>query len=74
MLTSTRLDRSADLVHGMAERTDTDLGTVSNAMQFRSLVMRCSTCGQQDACTKLQAETTSLDAAPSYCRNGAFFA
>lgn len=74
MLTRTRLDRSAELVQGMAERTGTNLATPTNAVQFRSLVMRCSACGKQDACTNLQADSTSLDQAPDYCRNGAFFA
>jgi hypothetical protein len=74
MLTSTRLNQSIDLVRGMADRTDTDLATPANAARFRSMVLRCSACDQQDACTKLQSETTRLETVPGYCRNADIFA
>ncbi len=65
------LDKSADLVRGMADRTDTDLSTPLAVSQFRQMVLACSGCTDQDGCAKLQAENDHLDAAPGYCRNAA---
>lgn len=73
MFSISRLDKSANLVQGMADLCGTDLATLPNAERFRSVVLRCSTCGKQGECAKLQAESTSLDHAPDYCNNAAFF-
>lgn len=68
-----KLNSSADLVKGMAARTGHDLTDPAHATQFKHMVMACSTCTDQAACTRLQAETETLDAAPAYCRNAATF-
>lgn len=68
-----KFDRSADLVKGMAERTGHDLSDPLHASQFKQMVMACTACADQEACTRLQAETETLDAAPVYCRNAARF-
>jgi hypothetical protein len=68
-----RLTQSADLVKGMAARTDHDLSDPLNASQFKQMVLACSGCTDRAACTRLQAETDTLDAAPAFCRNAARF-
>ncbi|MEX3016072.1 DUF6455 family protein [Gymnodinialimonas hymeniacidonis] len=68
-----KFDRSADLVKGMAERTETDLSDPIIASQFKQMVLACSACSDQEACTRLQAENSRLDAAPDYCRNALRF-
>ena len=68
-----RLNRSADLVKGMAKRTGADLFAPHHAGQFRQMVMACAACSNHEACTQLQAENDTLDLAPSYCRNAARF-
>ena len=68
-----KLNRSADLVKGMADRTGHDLTDPTEASHFKQMVMACTACSDQDACTRLQAETKTLDAAPAYCRNAARF-
>lgn len=75
-----KLSRSSDLVGGMSQR----LGVVPNlataadadraAQSYRTMVLRCATCSDQDACTRLQAENATLDTAPGYCRNADRFA
>jgi len=71
----TKLDRSAGLAGGMAERLGVDLAgemlsdPESAAGQYRALVLRCATCRCQDECTGLQASHETLDAAPDYCVN-----
>ena len=70
-----KLAGSADLVNGMADRVGLDLGeaVMRNpelvGPQYREMVVRCSTCTDQDACTQLQKSCDHLDAAPAYCRN-----
>ncbi len=68
-----KFNRSADLVKGMAQRTGHDLTDPKEASQFKQMVMACAACSDQAACTRLQAETDTLDAAPAYCRNAARF-
>ena len=71
------LDRSANLVQGMAERLGIDLmrsdAIQAEVTQFRSLVLNCSRCAEQGACTTLQADNSRLEQAPDYCRNFAGF-
>lgn len=73
-----KLSGSADLVSGMAERLGVDLGAAIDqdprlgAVRFRSLVLRCSSCTNQDGCAELQRGCDHLDAAPEYCRNKDF--
>lgn len=62
---------AADLVSGMAERTDTDLSTPARAPTFRGLVMACRGCANPEGCAKLQAANKRLENAPDYCRNRA---
>ncbi len=70
-----RISRSADLMKGMAERVGADLEAVTLAnpetevARYRSAVLSCSTCREQDACQKLQQGCTELDEAPAYCVN-----
>ncbi len=72
-----KIDKSVDLMNGLAERMDVDLTAqiLANpdtaAQTYRSMVMACSGCSAQDACTKLQATHAHLDQAPDYCRNRA---
>ncbi|MBF9044267.1 adenylosuccinate lyase [Rhodobacterales bacterium HKCCE4037] len=68
-----KLDRSADLVKGMADRTGTDLSNPQTAQQFKRMVLACTGCVGHDACAHLQAENDTLDAAPVYCRNAEHF-
>ncbi len=71
-----KLDRSTQLVAGMAERLGADLDSpVSRdperaAQAYRAMVLRCTKCSDPVACTRLQAEHDHLDQAPSYCLNG----
>ncbi|MBJ6370698.1 DUF6455 family protein [Sedimentitalea arenosa] len=70
-----KLSRSTDLVNGMADRLGTDLGAMLavdpelEAPRLRRMVLRCSTCTDQDACTRLQSANGMLSEAPDYCRN-----
>lgn len=74
-----KLDRSAELVSGMADRLGIDMTEALLAdadragPQLRTMVMTCTGCREQGACTRLQAEHDHLDAPPSYCLNGARF-
>ncbi|MDK3074149.1 DUF6455 family protein [Sedimentitalea sp. JM2-8] len=70
-----KLSRSTDLVNGMAGRLGADLGDLiaSNpdlqGPKYRGMVLRCSSCSDQDACTELQAGCDTLQHAPDYCVN-----
>ena len=70
-----RFGTSATLTQGMAERLGADLPAVIEqdpeyaARAFRSAVLRCMRCTDQNACAHLQAENATLDHAPDYCRN-----
>ncbi len=70
-----RISRSADLMNGMAHRVGADLEAAtladpdSEVARYRSAVLGCSTCREQDACQKLQQGCTQLDEAPAYCVN-----
>ncbi len=74
-----RLNRSADLVTGMADRRGVDFSARimrnpdAGTESFRALMMRCSACSDQDGCAELQANCDHLDAAPDYCCNKGFF-
>jgi len=76
----TKLSRSSDLVSGMSQRLGVsvvDDGAADAewaAQSYRAMVLRCSTCTEQDACTRLQADHPTLDTAPAYCRNRDRFA
>lgn len=73
------VDKSADLMRGLAERMDIDLGAQVSANPdtaapvYRSMVLRCSGCRNQDDCAELQAKNDHLDHAPHYCRNRGTF-
>ena len=75
----TRLTQASDLVSGMKQRLGiapkiTGTAEAEWATQsFRTMVLRCASCDGQEACTRLQAENTTLDAPPSYCRNAQEF-
>lgn len=70
-----KLSKSTDLVNGMANRLGADLGDlvasdpILQGPKYRSMVLRCSGCTDQDACGELQAGCASLDHAPDYCVN-----
>lgn len=70
-----RIARSTELASGMAQRVGADFGAAIlaspevEAQKYRSIVMRCSGCRQQGACTALQAANDHLDCAPDYCLN-----
>lgn len=72
-----KMSLSTGLVNGMSDRLDVGLidAVIRNpeemAQEYRAMVLRCSTCTQQDACTKLQATHDHLDHAPEYCLNKA---
>lgn len=74
-----RIDRSAELVTGMAERLDHSLADRIAAdpetygPAFRKMVLSCTGCRDQAECARLQAENRHLDAAPAYCRNRQVF-
>lgn len=76
----TRLSQGSELVSGMMQRlgvapkVTTAVDTEFAAQSFRTMVLRCASCKDQGACTRLQAENATLDAAPSYCRNTDRFA
>ncbi|SEI99569.1 hypothetical protein SAMN05444007_10393 [Cribrihabitans marinus] len=70
-----RMDRSADLVNGMAERLGFGLSDRIAAApdvegpRFAAMVRRCSACSDQPGCTALQSTNPRLDLAPDYCLN-----
>ncbi len=72
-----KIDKSADLMFGLSERMDVDLGSwvFANPEQagreYRAMVMRCTGCSDQAGCEKLQRAQDHIDQAPDYCRNGA---
>ncbi|MGJ8618333.1 MAG: DUF6455 family protein [Sulfitobacter sp.] len=72
-----KIDKSADLMFGLSERMDVDLGSrvladpELAAKEYRSMVLRCTGCCDQDGCAKLQRDHDHIDRAPDYCRNGA---
>ena len=70
-----KISDSTGLVSGMAERLGVDIEArmthpETAGRTYRDMVMRCATCSQQGACSKLQDENPLLDAAPDYCMNG----
>jgi hypothetical protein len=70
-----KLDKSADLVIGMAQRVGHDVrGTLiasphASGAPFAAMVYRCSSCTEQDACAALQHDNQQLESPPDYCRN-----
>ena len=70
-----KIDKSADLMFGLSERMDVDLGlrVLANpeqaAQEYRSMVLRCTGCSDPEGCAKLQRTHDHLDQAPDYCRN-----
>ena len=72
-----KIDKSADLMFGLSERMDIDLGSqvLANPERagraYRSMVLRCTGCSDQAGCATLQRTHDHLDRAPEYCRNGA---
>ena len=73
------LAASTDLVQGMATRLGRNTAKLVTAdpeiagYRYRQAVLRCRSCTHQAECTKLQSAVTTLDSAPSYCRNSALF-
>lgn len=74
MVFFSKLDRSADLVKGMATRIGYDVSDPAHAPLFKQMVFACAGCSDQDGCARLQADADTLDAAPTYCRNADRFA
>ncbi|MGJ8626635.1 MAG: DUF6455 family protein [Sulfitobacter sp.] len=72
-----KIDKSADLMFGLSDRMDVDLGSrvlanpVQAAQEYRSMVIKCTGCSDQAGCAKLQKSHDHIDEAPKYCRNGA---
>ncbi|MFD3189567.1 DUF6455 family protein [Sedimentitalea sp. HM32M-2] len=70
-----KLSGSADLVNGMADRLDADLADAicrdpeSQAAKFRSMVITCSACSDQEGCAELQSREDHFESAPDYCLN-----
>jgi len=70
-----KLGNGADLVIGMSDRLggNFDAAMVRNpekaAQDYRSMVLRCASCTEQESCAEHQANSTSFDAAPEYCLN-----
>lgn len=70
-----RLSESSDLVSTMAERLGINIGDAiletgdQAAIAYRQAVLRCAGCQHKGECRSLLGSETSLDKAPSYCRN-----
>ena len=70
-----KIGKSADLMFGLTERMDVDLGSLAQtnpeqaALEYRSMVLQCTGCSDPVACAKLQRSNDHLDEAPEYCRN-----
>ncbi|MFN3144213.1 MAG: DUF6455 family protein [Paracoccaceae bacterium] len=70
-----KLDHHADLVHRMADTVGVDLaeGAMRGRImeqELRSVVMRCMSCTEGEACEHwLEEHAKGADAAPDYCRN-----
>ena len=75
MAVFSKIGKSADLMFGLTQRMDVDLGTsiLANpeqaAQEYRSMVLRCTGCSDPEGCAKLQGTHDHLDQAPDYCRN-----
>ena len=73
-----KIDKSADLMFGLSERMDVDLGSRVLAdpeqagREYRAMVLRCTGCSNQTGCANLQHTHDHIDRAPEYCRNGDF--
>lgn len=71
-----KISKSADLMFGLSERMDIDLGTrvladpEKAAKDYRAMVLRCTGCSNPGGCAKLQRTHKHIDAAPEYCLNG----
>jgi hypothetical protein len=74
-----RLDKSADLVMGMAQRVGHDVHDAliasphTSGASFAAMVYRCSSCTEQDTCAALQHDHEQLESPPEYCRNRQVF-
>jgi hypothetical protein len=74
-----RLSESSDLVSTMADRLGINFGDVilengdQAAYAYRQAVLRCSGCMFKGECRSLLGSETTLETAPSYCRNRAQF-
>lgn len=74
-----RISESSDLVSTMAERLGISVGDAmlkdgeQAALAYRQAVMRCAGCVHKGECRSLLGSETTLDAAPSYCRNQSKF-
>ncbi len=74
-----RLSESSDTVTQMAERLGLNIGDTvlrdgeQAALTYRAAVLRCSGCLFKGDCQALMGAETTLDKAPSYCRNHAQF-
>ncbi|MGC1496470.1 MAG: DUF6455 family protein [Sulfitobacter sp.] len=70
-----KISKSADLMFGLTERMDVDLGTrvLENpeqaAQEYRAMVMRCTGCSNPGGCAKLQRTQEHIKEAPEYCMN-----
>ncbi|MEM1077765.1 MAG: DUF6455 family protein [Pseudomonadota bacterium] len=68
------LRKHASLVDRMSDRVGVDLeeavlrGEISPDL-IPDLVLRCTTCTNPESCARLLKTTSTLDSAPSYCRN-----
>ena len=73
MVFFSKLDRSAELVKGMADRLGHDLEDPAHIVGFKQMVLAWAGCTNPGACAQLQAENETLSQAPDYCRNAAAF-
>lgn len=70
-----KLGTSTDLVSGMSERLGVDLrgpmmrNPEQAANEYRSMVLRCSSCTDQADCADRQAKSVRFEEAPEYCMN-----
>lgn len=75
MTVFSKIGKSADLMFGLTERMDLDLGSrvLANPEQagqdYRAMVLRCTGCENPSGCAKLQRDHSHIDQAPDYCRN-----
>jgi hypothetical protein len=72
MISPSRFDKHARLLHRMAAALDVNLAGRLDPPQMREMLVACTRCASPGACEGFLAEEESSGeaaAAPSYCRN-----